>query len=56
MIDIYFSGMMFINEGEFFLVELEEVMKEVLGFWLLEIILKEVFFLLEVVVVSGDSD
>lgn len=56
LIEIHTSGMTLTNEGTSLLINLEEMMKDVLGLSSLENTLKEKFQLNRVIVVSGDSD
>lgn len=56
LIDIHPSGMTLTNDGTSLLINLEEMMKDVLGLSSLENKLKERFNLNRVIVVSGDSD
>lgn len=56
LIEIHTSGMTLTNDGTSLLINLEEMMKDVLGLSSLENTLKEKFQLNRVIVVSGDSD
>lgn len=56
LVDFSTSGMTLTKEGKKLLVELEEIMKEVLGLRVLETKLKEKLNVKGVIVVPGDSD